>query len=136
MAKAQKTAAGKKAPHSKASRPDVHPLGEHLAALLNPALNQRAAGFAEAPGAAYEAGPASRIDAKLADALGLDDVAARAPSAPLYQPPGVIGVQATVDSLKDLLERGDPNLRAKKPWTPHRPMRPDKSEGGVPFKIT
>jgi len=128
----------------------VHPLGEHLAALLNPALNQRPAefsdvssgisnrssGFSEAPGAAYEAGPGSRIDAKLADALGLDDVAARAPSAPLYQPPGVIGVQATVDSLKDLLERGDPNLRAKKPWTPHRPMRPDKSEGGVPFRIT
>ena len=128
----------------------MHPLGEHLAALLNPALNQRPAefsdvssgisnrssGFSEAPGAAYEAGPGSRIDAKLADALGLDDVAARAPSAPLYQPPGVIGVQATVDSLKDLLERGDPNLRAKKPWTPHRPMRPDKSEGGVPFRIT
>ena len=139
-----------KTPRSKASRPDVHPLGEHLAALLNPALNQRPAefsdvssgisnrssGFSEAPGAAYEAGPGSRIDAKLADALGLDDVAARAPSAPLYQPPGVIGVQATVDSLKDLLERGDPNLRAKKPWTPHRPMRPDKSEGGVPFRIT
>ncbi|MFO1168975.1 MAG: excinuclease ABC subunit UvrB, partial [Rhodoblastus sp.] len=34
-----------------------------------------------------------------------------------------------------MLELGDPNLRAKSPWTPHRPARPEKSEGGVPFKI-
>ena len=26
---------------------------------------------------------------------------------------------------------GDPNLREKKPWAPHRPPRPDKSEGGI-----
>ncbi len=126
-----------KTPRSKASRPDVHPLGEHLAALLNPALNQRQSGFSEATGAAYDAGPASRIDAKLADALGLGDGGAiHAPSAPLHQPQGLSGAQATIELLKDLLELGDPNIRAKKPWTPHRPARPDKSEGGVPFRIT
>lgn len=40
-----------KAPKSrpKASRPEVHPLGDHLAALLNPALVEKPAGFAEAP---------------------------------------------------------------------------------------
>ena len=45
------------------------------------------------------------------------------------------GVVATVESLKDLLERGDPNIREKKPWTPHRPPRPDKSEGGQRFHV-
>ena len=122
-----------RAPRSKASKPEVKPLDEHLAALLNPALNQRQSGFAEAP-ATYDAGPISRIDAKLKASLGLDDEADR-PSAPLYQADGVSGAAATIESLKDLLERGDPNMRAKKPWTPHRPPRPDKSEGGVAFRL-
>ncbi|WOJ90272.1 excinuclease ABC subunit UvrB [Methylocapsa polymorpha] len=138
--KTPKAPARQKAPRSKASKPEVKPLGEHLAALLNPALNsrQQAQGFAETPAAGYEAGPASRIDAKLVEALGLNDKNARgkdAPSAPLHQPDGVSGVAATVESLKDLLERGDPNLREKKPWTPHRPPRPDKSEGGHSFRL-
>ena len=34
-----------------------------------------------------------------------------------------------------MLERGDPNLRESKPWTPHRPARPEKSEGGIRFDI-
>ncbi|PNG27722.1 excinuclease ABC subunit UvrB [Methylocella silvestris] len=124
-----------KTPRSKASKPEVKPLGEHLAALLNPALNQKQPGFSEAP-AAYDAGPASRIDAQLAESLGRSpDRGANGSSAPLYQPPGLSGAVATVESLKDLLERGDPNLRETKPWTPHRPDRPDKSEGGVKFKL-
>ena len=45
------------------------------------------------------------------------------------------GVAATVDPLKDLLERGDPNIREKKLWMPHRPLRPDKSEGGQRFRV-
>ncbi len=53
----------------------------------------------------------------------------------LYQPPGTGGVAATAESLKDLLERGDPNIREKSPWTPHRPPRPDKSEGGQRFRV-
>src|SRR5437763_596244 len=56
-----------KAPNSKASRPDVQPIGPALAELLNPALN-----------------------------------------------------------------RGDGQVRI---WTPHRPPRPEKSEGGVRFVI-
>jgi excinuclease ABC subunit B len=108
MAKAPKSAAGKKAPHSKASRPEVTPLGEHLAALLNPALNERQLGVSEAQ-ASYDSG--------------------------LYQPPGTGGVAATAESLKELLERGDPNIREKSPWTPHRPPRPDKSEGGQRFRV-
>ena len=112
---------------SKAARPDAPPLDEHLAALLNPGLNERVAdayprpqdrGFGEAPQAAFTA-----------------DVG----STPLARPQrgfDLTGAGATVDSLRDLLEQGDPNLRQKQPWTPHRPPRPDKSEGGVRFSLT
>ena len=97
---------------AKAARPDVTPLDEHLSALLNPALSQSSSspsqrGFGEAP------------QASLAHA----------------HPMGMTGAGATVESLKALLELGDPNLRAKQPWTPHRPARPEKSEGGVKFQI-
>src|SRR3984893_14083699 len=113
MAKAPKSASGNRTPRSKAARPEVTPLGKHLAALLNPALNERQPGVSEAAQAEY--GPAR--------------------STPLHHPPGMSGAVATVESLKDLLGRGDPNIREKKPWTPHRPPRPDKSEGGQRFRV-
>src|SRR5271169_3984113 len=94
---------------AKAGRPEVHPLGEHLAALLNPALVEKPAGFGEAPQAAF-------------DAEG-------------WHPRGLSGAPATIESLKVLLELGDPNLRERPPWTPHRPERPQKSEGGRRFQI-
>jgi excinuclease ABC subunit B len=100
----------KSTPKSKARRPDVFPLGEHLAALLNPALVDKPQGFGEAPQAAFEA-----------------DTGAH--------PRGVTGAPATIESLKTLLELGDPNLRERPPWTPHRPERPAKSEGGRRFKV-
>ena len=112
MVKAPKAAGGNRS-RAKAARPEITPLGEHLAALLNPALNERQPGVSEAAQAEY--GPPR--------------------SAPLHHPPGMSGVAATVESLKDLLERGDPNIREKKPWTPHRPPRPDKSEGGQRFRV-
>ncbi len=95
----------------RASKPEVHPLGDHLAALLNPALVEKAKGFAEAPQAAF--------------ARDGEDA----------HPRGLTGATATIESLKELLEKGDPNLREKPPWTPHRPLRPEKSEGGRAFKI-
>jgi excinuclease ABC subunit B len=108
MVKAPKAASTNRTSRAKASRPEVTPLDEHLAALLNPALNQRQLGVSEAPQADY---------------------------APRPRAPGMSGVTATVESLKDLLERGDPNIRDKKPWTPHRPPRPDKTEGGQKFRL-
>jgi excinuclease ABC subunit B len=48
---------------------------------------------------------------------------------------GLNGATATVDSLKSLLEQGDPNLRQASVWSPHRPPRPEKSEGGIAFGI-
>ena len=41
------------------------------------------------------------------------------------------GVTATVESLSRLIEEGRPEFRDKT-WVPHRPPRPEKSEGGVP----
>ena len=100
------------APKSKASRPDLQPLDEHLAALLNPALvKPRPPGFGEAPQAKFES------------------------PAPESHPRGMTGAAATVDSLKVLLEQGDPNIRERPPWTPHRPPRPEKSEGGRPLRV-
>jgi excinuclease ABC subunit B len=43
-------------------------------------------------------------------------------------------VTATVQALSDLIEKGRPEFNDKT-WLPHRPERPDKSEGGVPFRI-
>ncbi|WP_028032655.1 excinuclease ABC subunit UvrB [Chelativorans sp. J32] len=43
------------------------------------------------------------------------------------------GVTATVAALSRLIEGGDPNLTST--WVPHRPPRPEKSEGGIPFKM-
>jgi excinuclease ABC subunit B len=101
-----------RASRGKASRPEVHPLGEHLAALLNPALvEQKPQGFGESPQPKFEA------------------------PAPESHPHGLSGATATIESLKTLLELGDPNIRDRPAWTPHRPPRPDKSEGGRPFRV-
>jgi excinuclease ABC subunit B len=40
------------------------------------------------------------------------------------------GVTATVQALSDLIESGRPEFRDKT-WMPHRPPRPEKSEGGM-----
>ena len=96
-----------RAPKSKASRPEVQPLDQHLAALLNPALVEpKPQGFGEAPQPKFE-GPA-----------------------PESHPRGLTGATASAESLKELLDHGDPNIRERPPWTPHRPPRPEKSEGG------
>lgn len=41
------------------------------------------------------------------------------------------GVTATVEALSALIESGNPLHKNGKIWTPHRPARPDKSEGGI-----
>ncbi len=56
--------------------------------------------------------------------VSLEDVASLPASA----------VTATVEALSALIESGRPEFRDKT-WAPHRPPRPEKSEGGVPFRI-
>ncbi|HXE24616.1 MAG TPA: DEAD/DEAH box helicase family protein, partial [Roseiarcus sp.] len=100
-----------RAARGKASRPDVNPLDAHLAELLNPALAEGRSGFGEAPQRGFEA------------------------PAPESHPRGLTGAAASADSLKELLDGGDPNIRNRPPWVPHRPPRPDKSEGGRRFRV-
>ena len=101
-----------RAPKSKAARPDLKPLDQHLAALLNPALvDPGPQGFGEAPQRKFER------------------------AAPESHPHGMFGAAASAELLKELLDQGDPNIRNRPPWLPHRPPRPEKSEGGRPFRV-
>ncbi len=45
------------------------------------------------------------------------------------------GVTATVKALSDLIESGNPLHKNGQIWTPHRPARPDKSEGGISISM-
>ncbi len=106
-----------RATRAKAAKPELTPLEPHLAALLSPALVERSEGFEETAQASYDAGTVTGLSTEDAERFGLG------------------GVQATIDSLDQLLRLGDPNIRDKAAWTPHRPERPAKSEGGVKFEL-
>ena len=99
-------------------------------------------GFEEAPQANYgTSATIPMLDPELARQLGLptaeDDEAA------LARPPRnkmeALGVQATAEALESLIRDGRPEFRkddgSLKVWTPHRPPRPEKSEGGVRLEI-
>ncbi|WP_068086250.1 excinuclease ABC subunit UvrB [Polycladidibacter stylochi] len=47
--------------------------------------------------------------------------------------PAVTGATATVQALADRIERGLAD--SEESWVPHRPERPEKSEGGVSFRL-
>ena len=47
---------------------------------------------------------------------------------------GITGASSTVQALETLLREGRPEF-GERPWTPHRPPRPEKSEGGRPLVI-
>ncbi len=117
----------------KASKPEVLPLGDHLAALLNPALVGQ--GFAEASSPFLP----ERVDDEEAARLGLGQEPAMERERPRRRAPPredfITPSGATAEILQQLLEKGDPNFCAEKPWTPHRPERPEKSEGGVRFDL-
>ncbi|MDI7864935.1 excinuclease ABC subunit UvrB [Rhizobiaceae bacterium n13] len=44
-------------------------------------------------------------------------------------------VTATVEALSALIESGNPLFKDGKMWTPHRPARPPKSEGGIAIRM-
>src|ERR1700730_12546252 len=81
------------------------------------------------------------LDPELAKQLGFtteeeDDAALARPPRKKRE---ALGVQATADALEDLIREGRPEFKGEdgqtKIWTPHRPPRPEKSEGGVRFEI-
>jgi excinuclease ABC subunit B len=101
-----------------------------------------ARGFDEAPQANYgTSAPIPTLDPELAKQLGYtteeEDEAAMA--RPPRNKMEALGVQATADALEALVRDGRPEFRGEngevKIWAPHRPPRPEKSEGGVRFEI-
>ena len=123
----------------KASKPELKPLDPYLADLLNPAVNREreaAKGFAERAQETFIHGDIADVDPALAKKLGLkgpDDGPDVAEELGDLSPGS--GVSATVDALTRLLTEGDPRFKDGKAWVPHRPPRPEKSEGGIPFRI-
>jgi excinuclease ABC subunit B len=81
------------------------------------------------------------LDPELARQLGLptEEDDAEAQARPPRSKMEALGVQATAEALETLIRDGRPEFRkddgSLKVWTPHRPPRPEKSEGGVPFVI-
>jgi excinuclease ABC subunit B len=99
-------------------------------------------GFAEAPQAQYTS-DAELIEAspELARALGLDGDTVSFPEPQFERPKrerrwvergdiSSMGVAATAASLENLLREGRAEFKGAVAWTPHRPARPEKSEGG------
>ncbi|MBR1124000.1 excinuclease ABC subunit UvrB [Bradyrhizobium lablabi] len=106
------------------------------------AKRDTAQGFEEAPQANYgTSATIPTLDPELARQLGLPT--AEDDEAELARPPRnkmeALGVKATAEALENLIRDGRPEFRkddgSMKVWTPHRPPRPEKSEGGVRFEI-
>jgi excinuclease ABC subunit B len=105
---------------------------------------QGAQGLGEAPQTPYRSTRLGELDPDLAKALGINDddsalpppesapTAARDPRRTTLR--GITGATATVHALETLLREGRPEF-SERPWTPHRPPRPEKSEGGVRLVI-
>lgn len=104
----------------KASKPTSTPLSPHLAQLLNPALSHDINDVVSEP-----------FDDDEDAADHQENVENHKKSNDHRES----GARATADSLNELLRLGDPNLRDATPWTPHRPEKPAKSEGGVKFDL-
>ncbi|MCS0501507.1 excinuclease ABC subunit UvrB [Ancylobacter mangrovi] len=79
----------------------------------------RPGGFGERSQRAFEPAQVSTLDPALAEKLGV------APTS---------GASATVAALSALIEGGRAEVD-KQVWAPHRPARPEKSEGGVRFEL-
>src|SRR5215213_128578 len=99
-------------------------------------------GLEEAPQANYgTSATIPTLDPELARQLGLptaeddDEALARPPRSKME----AFGVKATADALENLIRDGRPEFKGDdgqtRVWAPHRPPRPEKSEGGVPFVI-
>ncbi|MEM6464239.1 MAG: excinuclease ABC subunit UvrB [Pseudomonadota bacterium] len=74
-------------------------------------------------------------DPKTRAAAGLNPIAGMETSLEDAEASATSGVTATVDALAKLIEAGDPHFRNGKAWIPHRPERPEKSEGGIAIRM-
>ena len=104
-------------------------------------------GFGESPQSEFgpanygTSAPIPTLDPELAKQLGFttEEEDAAAMARPPRNKMEALGVAATADALESLIREGRPEFKGEdgqvKIWTPHRPPRPEKSEGGQPFVI-
>ncbi|QLF71416.1 excinuclease ABC subunit UvrB [Peteryoungia desertarenae] len=74
-------------------------------------------------------------DPKTRAAAGLNPIAGMDVSLEEAESLATGAVTATVDALSKLIESGNPLFKNGEIWVPHRPARPEKSEGGVPIRM-
>ncbi len=106
-------------------------------AAAHRARKSTAAGFNETPQSGYAAKGVQPLglNPELAQALGFDAEETVQPAAgEMPGLRGVAGASATITALEQLLREGRPEF-GERPWTPHRPPRPEKSEGGQALVI-
>jgi excinuclease ABC subunit B len=116
-------------------------------ASASPDVNEARPGLNESP--QREFAPANygtaatipTLDPELAKQLGFttEEEDAAAMARPPRNKMEALGVAATADALENLIREGRPEFKGEdgqiKIWTPHRPPRPEKSEGGQRFVI-
>ena len=92
-----------------------------MAHTARKSTKESAKGLGEAPQAGYVGKGSVEINKEMAEALGYkeDDLSGLRSS----------GITATVQALESLLREGRREFESV-PWVPHRPPRPEKSEGG------
>ena len=120
----------------------LQPFPQPVVAPYAPRLSEQK-GLEEAPQANYgTAASIPTLDPELAKQLGLptaEDDEDTTLARPVRNKMEALGVKATADALEALIRDGRPEFRKQdggdKVWTPHRPPRPDKSEGGVRFEL-
>jgi excinuclease ABC subunit B len=107
-----------------------------------PQAERSSQGFSEAQQAKYiDTEELREASPELARALGLDGDAVSFPEPQFERPKRErrpmergdiqsMGVAATAESLDKLLREGRAEFKGAIAWTPHRPARPEKSEGG------
>ncbi len=79
--------------------------------------------------------PKTRAAAGLNPVAGMDISLEDAQKLDLKGSGGGTGVTATVEALSKLIESGNPLFKDGKTWVPHRPERPEKSEGGIAIRM-
>ena len=120
----------------------LQPFPQPVVAPYAPRLSEQK-GFEEAPQANYNTSASiPTLDPELAKQLGFtteEEDAEALTARPPRNKMEALGVQATADALEALIRDGRPEFRKQDGrdhvWTPHRPPRPDKSEGGVRFEL-
>ncbi len=123
-AKAKKPAARRKPASSKAKKPARTARGTSMGDSTNP--REKAEGGLN---------PVAGLDISLEEAEELLEKQVKANKAAKKKgAAGISGHTATVAALSDLIEHGRKELDGD-PWVPHRPARPEKSEGGVALKL-